>query len=113
MQQYNTGAPFERIAIRVAQPFPQSDKGNQYLITEMDYFTNWLEAYTIPNQEVSTVLEALVSNFLCHSRIPRELHNDYGYNVKPRLIQKVLHCLGVSTMCTTPLHPPSDSMVEC
>jgi hypothetical protein len=57
MQQYNTGAPFERIQ-------------NQYLVTEMDYFTNWLETYTIPNQEVSTVLEALVSNFLCHSKIP-------------------------------------------
>jgi hypothetical protein len=69
MQQYNTGAQFERTAINVAEPFLQSDKGNQYLITEMDYFTNWLEAYTISNQEVSTVPEALVSNFLCHSRV--------------------------------------------
>jgi hypothetical protein len=55
MQQYNTGAPFKRLAINVAGPFPQSDKGNQYLVIAMDYFTNWLEAYNIPNQEGSTV----------------------------------------------------------
>jgi hypothetical protein len=26
----------------------------------MDYFTKWLEVYTIPNQEASTVADALV-----------------------------------------------------
>jgi hypothetical protein len=29
----------------------------------MDYFTRWPETYTIPNQEASTVVEALVTNF--------------------------------------------------
>jgi hypothetical protein len=29
----------------------------------MDYLTKWLEVYTIPNQEASTVAEALVTNF--------------------------------------------------
>jgi hypothetical protein len=31
----------------------------------MDYFMKWLEAYTILNQEASTVAEALATNFLC------------------------------------------------
>jgi hypothetical protein len=30
----------------------------------MDYFTKWSEAYTIPNQEASTVAEMLATNFL-------------------------------------------------
>jgi hypothetical protein len=29
----------------------------------MDYFTKWLEAYAIPNQEASAVAEALATNF--------------------------------------------------
>jgi hypothetical protein len=49
MHQYNAGAPFEQIAVDVAGPFPPSD-------------TKRPEAYTIPNQEVSMVAEALVSN---------------------------------------------------
>jgi hypothetical protein len=31
----------------------------------MDYFTKWPEAYAIPNQEASTVMEALVTDIFC------------------------------------------------
>jgi hypothetical protein len=78
----------------------------------MDYFTKRLEAYAIPNQEASTVVEVLVNNFFCRLGIPRELHRDQGRNFESRLLQEVLQCLGVSKTCTTPLHPHSDGMVE-
>jgi hypothetical protein len=38
----------------------------------MDYFVKWPEVYAIPNQEASTVVEALVTNF-CRFGILREL----------------------------------------
>jgi hypothetical protein len=44
MHQYNVRALFERIAIYVAGPFPQSDQGYQYLMMAMDNFTKWPEA---------------------------------------------------------------------
>jgi hypothetical protein len=43
------GALFKMIVMDVAA-FPWSDQGNQYLLTAMDYFTKWPEAYAIPNQ---------------------------------------------------------------
>jgi hypothetical protein len=48
-------SPFKRIAINIAAPFPQSDRGNRYLLIVMDYFTNnkWLKVNVIPNQEAS------------------------------------------------------------
>jgi hypothetical protein len=55
----------------------------------MDYFMKWPEAYTIPNQEVSTIAEALVMNF-CHFGIPRELHSDQGHNFESHLLQEIL-----------------------
>jgi len=73
MYQYNVGAPFERIAIDIAGPFPDSDKGNRYLLIAMDYFTKWPEVYAIPYQEVSTVANALVTNFFCRFSVPMEL----------------------------------------
>jgi hypothetical protein len=36
------------------------EKGNQYLLIAMDYFTNWPEIYAIPNQEALTMADALV-----------------------------------------------------
>jgi transposase InsO family protein len=112
MRQYNIGAPFERIAINVAGPFPRSNQGNRYLLIAMDYFTKWPEAYAIPNQEAATVAEALVINFFCRFGVPRELHNDQGRNFESHLMQEVLQCLGVKNTRTTPLHPQSKGMVE-
>ena len=57
MQIYNVGVPFERIAIDSAGPFPESDKGNRYVLVLADYFSKWLEVYPIPNQEACTVAE--------------------------------------------------------
>jgi hypothetical protein len=58
MHQYIVSVRFERIAIDIAEPFPQSEQGNQCLLVTMDYFTKWPEACAIPNQEVSMVSEA-------------------------------------------------------
>jgi hypothetical protein len=73
MHQYNVGAPFERIAIEVAGPFPRSVQGNRYLLIAMEYFTKWPEVYAIPDQEASTVADVLVTDFFCRFGIPREL----------------------------------------
>jgi hypothetical protein len=62
MHQYNVGAPFERVAMDIAGPFPQRDRGNRYLLIAMDYFTKWPEVYPISNQEASTVADTLVTN---------------------------------------------------
>jgi hypothetical protein len=49
MQQYNVRAPFERISIDVAGPFPWNVQGNRYLLITVDYFRKWPEVYAIPN----------------------------------------------------------------
>jgi hypothetical protein len=85
MRQYNVGTPFERIAIDVAGAFPRSDQVNRYLLIAMDYFSNWPEAYAIPNQEAATVAEALVTKFFCRFGVPLELHSDQGRSFKSRL----------------------------
>jgi transposase InsO family protein len=78
----------------------------------MDYFTKLPETYAILNQEALRVAEALVPNFFYRFRVQRELHSDQECNFKTHLIQEVLQHLGVSTRCTTPLHPQSDGMAE-
>ena len=82
-----------------------------YHLIAMDYFTKWSELYAIPNQEASTIADALVTKFFCHFVVPMELHSDQGRSFESRLLQEVLQRLSVNKTRTTPLHPQSDGMM--
>ena len=53
-------------------------QGNRYIMVIGDYFAKWVEAYAIPNQEVTTVVKQLVHNFCCRYGSPMEIHTDQG-----------------------------------
>ncbi|UYV66849.1 K02A2.6-like [Cordylochernes scorpioides] len=112
MREYKVGAPFERIAIDVAGPFPVTEDGNKYLLVAMDYFTKWPEVYAIPNQEAATVARVLVDNLICRFGVPLELHSDQGRNFESEIFRELCQVLGIWKTRTTPLHPQSDGMVE-
>ncbi|KAF0026206.1 hypothetical protein F2P81_020943 [Scophthalmus maximus] len=44
-------APMEKVAVDVVGPLPHADKGNSYVLSAIDYFTKWPEAYALPDQE--------------------------------------------------------------
>ncbi|POS82547.1 hypothetical protein EPUL_004988, partial [Erysiphe pulchra] len=112
MKQYNVGSPLERVAIDISGPFPETEDGNKYILVAMDYFTKWVEAYAIPNQEASTVADILVKEMFSRLGVPLELHSDQGRNFESSLFQGVCELLGIKKTRTTALHPQSDGMVE-
>lgn len=112
MQQYNVGAPFERIAMDIAGPFPPTKGGNRYILVCIDYFSKWVEAYPIMNQEARTVADAFVNNWVCRFGVPLELHSDQGRNFESSVFQELCQILEIKKTRTTPLHPQSDGMVE-
>ncbi|KAJ8703953.1 hypothetical protein PYW07_013247 [Mythimna separata] len=112
LQLYNVGAPWERIAIDVAGPFPVTDDGNKYIVVIQDYFTKWPEVFAIPNQEATTVAKKVVEEVVCRYGAPLEIHSDQGRNFESTLFQEMCTLLGIYKTRTTPAHPQSDGMVE-
>ena len=45
------GYPTQIMAVNFFGPLPESNSGNSYIMVVGDYFTRWIEALPIPNQE--------------------------------------------------------------
>ncbi len=50
-----SGFPMQVVAVDILGPLPESTARNSYILVVGDYFTKWLEAFAIPNQEALTV----------------------------------------------------------
>ncbi len=70
LQQLRRLRPHQRLGIDFVGPFPQSRRGNRYLLVLVDFFTKWAEAIPLPNQEVVAVPQAIY-NQRCASLVPR------------------------------------------
>ena len=112
MKQFNVGVPLERVAVDVMGPLPTSTSGNKYILILGDYFTKWVEAYPLENQQAETVAEVIVKEFVSRFGVPFQLHSDQGRNFEAELFQKMCELLGIEKTRTTALHPQSDGMVE-
>ena len=106
------GYPMRLVAVDILGPFPETESGNKYILVVSDYFTKWIEAYPIENQEAITVAKKLVEEFFFRFSPPEQLHSDQGRNFESKLIAEICKLLGISKTRTTPYHPQSDGLVE-
>ena len=70
-----------------------------------DYFTRWVEAYGIPNQEAITVADKVVGEMFCRFSPPDQPHSDQGKQFESNLIAEICALLQIKKSRTTPYHP--------
>ena len=112
MGHVKAGFPMERVALDIMGPLPRSDRGNRYLLVLSDYFTKWVEAYSIPNQEAMTIARKVVEEFICRFGVPLAIHTDQGRQFESTLFREMCHLLDIDKTRTTAFHPQSDGLVE-
>ena len=100
------------VAVDIMGPLIESSSGNSYILVAGDYFTKWMEAYPIPNQEATTVAKKLVDELFCRFGVPKQLHSDQGRQFESSLLQEICQILNVRKTRTTPYHPQCDGLIE-
>ncbi|VDI79030.1 Hypothetical predicted protein [Mytilus galloprovincialis] len=108
MRQYNVGAPLERVAMDIMGPLPTSEYGNKHVLVIGDYFTKFVHAIPIVNQEAQTVARAFIENFVTIFGVPMQLHTDQGANFEARVFQELCKVLDIDKTRTTVMRPQSD-----
>ena len=92
-------------------PLPKTKKGNRYVLVICDYFTKWIVAVPMKNQEAYTVAKKFVKHFVTRHGVPRMVHTDHGSNFESIVFKEIckvpMRALGVkSRMC--PPYPQRD-----
>ena len=112
MQTITAGYPTQVMAVDLLGPLPESKNGNRYVLVIGDYFSRWMEALPVPNQEASTVAEKLVDEVFLRFSPPEQLHSDQGRQFESNLVREVCKLLHINKSRTTPYHPQCDGLVE-
>ncbi|KAI3375555.1 hypothetical protein L3Q82_003886 [Scortum barcoo] len=100
------GAPMERIAVDLMGPLNETDRHNRYILVVQDYFSKWVEAYPVPNEQASTVAEKIASEWVCRYGAPLSLHSDQDTNFESAVFQGMCEAAG-DRQCGQPGHAVS------
>ena len=106
------GYPSQIITLDLLGPLPESPQKNSYVMVVGDYFTRWMEAIPLPNQEALTVANYLIDEVFMHFSVPEQLHSDQGWQFESHLISEVCKLLHIKKARTTPYHPQCNGQVE-
>lgn len=111
-------APFEpperrfgHIHLDLVGPLPISDNA-KYLLTCIDRFTRWPEAWPIDNMCAHTVAATLVTNWVARFGVPDVITTDQGRQFESELMRALNTTFGIQHVRTSPYHPQANGLVE-
>jgi hypothetical protein len=107
-----TSYPFEMISLDICGSYPESKRGNRYLLTFIDHFSRYPEAIPLPRQDAPMVARALVTEIFSRLGCPRTLASDRGTNFMSELLQEMCKLLQVKRINSTSFNPQMQGKVE-
>ena len=112
LQPILAGAPFERMSIDLTGPHCRTPRGSVYILTCVDVFTKWTEAFPLPNKEAAVVARVLVEQVFCRFGTPIALLSDNGTEVDSTIMREICKLLEIDKLHTTPYKASTNSVLE-
>ena len=107
----NPDARFRHVHADIVGPL-QPSRGFTYILTCVDRFTCWPEAFPITHITADTVSQTFISGWVARFRVPLTVTTDRGHQFDSRLWQSLQELLGCHHIRTTVYHPSVNGMVE-
>jgi len=101
LQNMCVGAPWEKVAIDITCPHPQSAKGNKFMISVLDHFTKYAFAFPVRSHDAVTVAKYLVERVFLVYEVPTQLLSDRGAEFKGSVLSEVYRLMEIDRIRTT------------
>ena len=102
---------FEHIHVDVISPL-LSSLGSTHLLTVVDRFSHWPEAFPVVETSTLTLALALLHGWIAHFGTPSVIMSDRGSQFVSELWRHFSTLLGIKLHPTTAYHPQANGLVE-
>ena len=106
------GRPWQKLAVDLVGPMPETRAGNRWILVITDHFTRWQDAIAVPDATAPVVATTLDQRVFCYFGLPEQLHSDQGAQFESQLMEELCALWRVEKTHTTPYHPQSNGLVE-
>ena len=102
----------ECLGVDITGPHPVSSRGYHYIMTVIDHYSRWAEAYPIRNQEAATVARMLMDQWIPRFGCPKQLLTDQGPCFEAALFRDLCRLMQIDKIRTSPYKPSTNGTVE-
>jgi len=96
----------------ITGPYLVTPRINMYLLTFIDHFSKWIEAFPIPDGTAETCARLYSSQIFTRHGTGFTLITDQGRSFMSAFFKKTCIILGIRTLNSSSYHPSSNGMVE-
>ena len=105
--------PGQYIGVDLIGPLiPSIHSDARYIMTCIDHYSGWVEAYPLKNKTNEAVWERLRNDYVPRHGVPEVMVTDQGSEFKGKDFAEWLKGMGIEHRRTTPYHPQSNGKTE-
>lgn len=104
--------PFQITSMDITGPYPLTPRRNKYLLTFIDHFTKYVEAFPIPDQTAETCARVYATQVITRHGAGSTLVTDQGRSFISNFFKAVCKILRVKKLQTSAYHPISNGHIE-
>ncbi len=104
--------PFAKVGFDLSGPYPRTLSGNVYILSFIDWYSGWIEAFPIANKMAETVAQIIIDEIFPRYGAPLQMVSDNGSEAVNEIMQQTLSKLNISHVKTSFYNPLGNAQVE-
>ena len=104
--------PFQIIGIDTCGPYNESISGHKYILTIIDHFSGWPEAFPLRNKTALAVADVILNEIIPRHSCPKTIISDRGTEFVNAVIEYLIQKMRIAHIKTSAYHPQSNGKTE-
>nr|KYP55932.1 Transposon Ty3-I Gag-Pol polyprotein [Cajanus cajan] len=96
----------------IGQIHPPSSKNHKYILVAIDYFTKWVEAIPLKENEQKDIIDFIEDHIITRFGIPQTITTDQGTVFTGRNVARYAESRGIKLITSTPYYAQANGQVE-